>query len=659
VGGNQITHPDLLGNPVSPIVPTSGSGIPYIPGTVGPQTHTLTETNLAGQTATRTLVLNVVAAPVATSLVAAPATISSGQSSTLTPTFTDGTGLVSGGVGSVISLSGYPVTPATTTTYTLTVTNAAGDTALRQATVTVLSGPNAISLLASRRTITLGDSINLTATFINGTAVNGLTGSANSFTVGQLPATPTSGTPVSVTPTALGTMTYSLLVTNGAGTTDLETVTVDVVAAPTAALAQVGGPAPITAGETAQLRPIFSNGTGAVAPTVGNVENLAVYSVTPGATTTYQLTVTNAAGMQAFAQRTITVLSGPLATSFTASPAIITTGGSSDLTAVFSGAGATGNVPGVGAVLSGVPANTGALVTTTTFTLTVTNGAGTTVTRTVTVVVVPTPTITSLVVTPATINQGQSSVLVPTFSNGTGTVTGIGGVVSGASYTVAPGSTTTYTLIVTNPAGTTASTTATVTVLAGPNSSSFTVLPAPNISLGDTVTMNWVYSLAVGGTGSILRTDDTGAVSTLVALTPATTPGSGTNTPAAIAVPPYGLFTYTLRLIQGTTTVDRSVSVMVWDLPTATIAQTAPSAAAPSPFSIAAGTPVTLQFTFTGNTTARVFEEVTGAAWIISSGDTITEPSAPVAGQQRRYRLTVTNPATGAGANTVYIINSI
>jgi hypothetical protein len=50
---------------------------------------------------------------------------------------------------------------------------------------------------------------------------------------------------------------------------------------------------------------------------------------------------------------------------------------------------------------------------------------------------------------------------------------------------------------------------------------------------------------------------------------------------------------------------------------------------------------------------------VNGTAWIINSGATITEPAAPVAGQQRRYRLTVINPTTGTGANTVYTINSI
>ncbi|MBL0209320.1 MAG: hypothetical protein IPQ13_00155 [Holophagaceae bacterium] len=659
VNGNEITHGDALGNPASPIVPSSGSAIPYIPGTVGTQTHTLTETNLAGQTVTRTLPLVVVAAPVATNLVAVPATITAGTSSTLTPTFSDGTGVVNNGVGTVINAAGYPVTPLATTTYTLTVTNTAGDTAITQATVTVVSGPNAISLAASRRIITVNDSINLTALFINGTAVGGLTGSANSFTGAQLPATPTSGVPVLVTPTAAAagtTVTYSLLVTNTAGSTDLETVSVDVLLAPTAALNQVGGAAPISAGESAQLRPIFANGNGVVAPVLGIVESNSIYNVTPAATTTYQLTVTNAAGFQAFAQRTITVLSGPFATSFIAAPAVVSVGGTSNLTAIFSGTGATGSVDnGIGAVLSGVPAPTAALGATTTFTLTVTNGAGTIVTRTATVVVVPLPVATSLVATPATINAGQASVLVPTFSDGTGVITAIGNVVNGGSYNVTLFVTTTYTLVVTNAAGAIDTFTATVTVLALPFSSSFTVSPAI-VSVGDSIFMNWVYNLDATGTATVLQTDDGGVVTTIYGpFGPAGSPGTGTSVPVSLVVPPYGLYGFTLRLVQGTSTVDTTRTVMVWELPTATITE---AGALPSPLSIAAGTPVTLTMTFTGNTTARVLEEVTGTTWTVSNGDSLTINAAPVAGQQRRVRLTVQNPA-GTVANTVYIINSI
>jgi hypothetical protein len=453
-------------------------------------------------------------------------------------------------------------------------------------------------------------------------------------------------------------MTYSLLVTNGAGTTDLETITVDVVAAPTAALNQVGGPAPITQGETAQLRPIFTGGTGAVNPTVGTVETNAIYNVNPAATTTYQLIVTNAAGAQAFAQRTITVLSGPLATSFTAAPTVVTAGSTSTLTAIFSGSGATGSVDnGVGAVTSGVPVTTAALAATTTFTLTVTNGAGTTVTRTVTVTVVPAPIATSLVATPATINVGQASVLVPTFSNGTGTVTPVvGSVVNGGSYNVTPGTTTTYMLVVTNAAGTQATATATVTVLSGPLASSFTASPG-TISVGDTVFLNMVYTLTdPAATAEVFQTDDGGVVTSIWGpFGFAASPGTTTSTIAALTVPPFGLFSYTLRLTQNGVVNDTTRLVNVWELPTVTITE---AGANLSPFSVAAGTPVTLTFTFTGNSTARVVEEVVNNTWTVVNGDSLTINAAPVVGQQRRVRLTVTNPA-GTTASVVYIINSI
>ncbi len=637
VAGNEITHGDALGNPASPIVPTSGSPIPYIPGTVGTQTHTLTETNLAGQTVTRTLPIVVVAAPVATSLVAAPALVTSGQSSTLTPTFTDGNGVVSNGVGIVITGAGYPVTPIATTTYTLTVTNAAGDTAITQATVTVVSGPNAISLTASRRIITVGDSINLTALFTNGTAVNGLTGSANSFTGAQLPATPTSGTPVLVTPTAAAvgtTVTYSLLVTNAAGTTSLQTVTVDVVAAPTATLN--ASATTITAGESTDLQPIFTGGNGVINLGVGTVLTGNSYAVLPISTTVYQLTVTNAAGAIATAQRIITVLAGPLASSFTATPAVVTAGSTTSLLAIFA-AGATGSIDnGVGAVTSGVPISSAALATTTTFTLTVTSGT-ITATRTVTVTVVPAPIATSLVATPATINAGQTSVLVPTFSNGSGTISsGVGNVVNGGSYNVTLTVTTTYTLAVTNAAGTVAITTATVTVLALPFSSSFTVSPAV-VSVGDSIFMNWVFNLDASGNADILQTDDGGTVTTIYP--GVTSPGTGTAVPVSLVVPPYGLYSYTLRLTQGTATVDTTRTVIVWELPTATI--TGPG---PSPFVVPVSTPVPLTFTFTGNTTGRVIDGV-GTTWTVANGDVLVVTSPATPATTRTYTLTVQNPA--------------
>jgi len=81
------------------------------------------------------------AAPHIASFTPAQATLSSGQSTTLTAVFTGGAGSVDHGVGSITSGAPVTVTPATTTTYTLTVTGSSTATA----TTTVTLGGTAPS----------------------------------------------------------------------------------------------------------------------------------------------------------------------------------------------------------------------------------------------------------------------------------------------------------------------------------------------------------------------------------------------------------------------------------------------------------------------------------------------------------------------------------
>src|SRR6266850_4658355 len=71
----------------------------------------------------------------------------------------------------------------------------------------------------------------------------------------------------------------------------------------------------------------------------------------------------------------------------------------------------------------------------------------------------------SFTVSPASITVGQTATLAASFSNGTGTINqGIGPILSGASVTVSPSSTTTYALTVTDAAARPVTRTATVTV---------------------------------------------------------------------------------------------------------------------------------------------------------------------------------------------------
>lgn len=76
--------------------------------------------------------------PVIASFTAAPASLTAGQSATLSWSVSGATGLsLSGGVGSVTGQSDRSVSPAATTTYVLTATGAAGSSVTAEATVTV------------------------------------------------------------------------------------------------------------------------------------------------------------------------------------------------------------------------------------------------------------------------------------------------------------------------------------------------------------------------------------------------------------------------------------------------------------------------------------------------------------------------------------------
>jgi hypothetical protein len=119
----------------------------------------------------------------------------------------------------------------------------------------------------------------------------------------------TSGTAVSVSPTT--TTIYKLTVTPTTGSPISETVSVTVD--PAAVITSFSAtPATITAGETANLTGIFTNGTGVI---TGGASPITVTSgtavaVTPTTTTKYTLTVTNANNTAVTSTTTVTVATG-------------------------------------------------------------------------------------------------------------------------------------------------------------------------------------------------------------------------------------------------------------------------------------------------------------------------------------------------------------
>ncbi len=158
---------------------TSGTAISVTPPNDTTTTYTLTVTGASGTTAaTATTSVQAVAAPAITSFSASPATISSGDSSSLTGVFTGGTGVITPGNLTATSGTAVSVSPTTTTTYTLTVTNAATATVTQTATVTVNAVATSVTVDPSSPGIAVTDQIlgfNLAAWYVsptNATSIN-------------------------------------------------------------------------------------------------------------------------------------------------------------------------------------------------------------------------------------------------------------------------------------------------------------------------------------------------------------------------------------------------------------------------------------------------------------------------------------------------------
>lgn len=208
----------------------------------------------------------------------------------------------------------------------------------------------------------------------------------------------------------------------------------------------------ITAGQSATLTAIFSGGTGSIDNGVGAVSSDTPVTVSPTTTTVYTLTVSNSASVSVtrFVTVTVTANTAPFIVSFNASQSTIATGGSTTLTAVFSGG--VGSIDqGVGEVTSGIPVSVSPGVSTT-YTLSVANPTSETISTPLTITVAPAgPTITSFTSTASSVTLGQSTTLTAVFSGGVGSIDqGVGEVISGKPVALTPSASKTYFLTVTD-----------------------------------------------------------------------------------------------------------------------------------------------------------------------------------------------------------------
>jgi len=465
-----------INNGVGTVAVPSGSA------TVTPSattTYTLSLTG-AGGTTTYPVTVSVNAAPTAT-LVASPSSIVQGSSSTLSWTSANvSSASINNGIGSVTVPSGsLPVSPSTTTTYTLTANGALGSTAVSSAVVAVGPGPTG-TFTASPASILAGDSSTLSWTSANAT------GASIDNGIGTV-AVPNGS--VSVSPG--GTTNYTLTLTGFAGSTANLPASVSVSPRPTGSLS--ANPTSILAGNSSTLSWTSANASSA---SIDNgVGNVAVPSgsaaVSPNTTTTYTLTANGALGSTATSPATVTVYARPTG-SLSASPSSIFVGDSSTLSWTSANASSASINNGVGNVA--VPSGSTSVSpnSTTTYTLTANGALGSTATSPTTVTVYSRPS-ASLSVSPTSILAGDSSTLSWTSANASSTSidNGVGNVtpVPGGSVTVNPSATTTYTLTANGALGSTATSPATVTVYPRP-SASLTLSPSA-ILLGNSTTLYW------------------------------------------------------------------------------------------------------------------------------------------------------------------------
>ena len=468
-----------------------------------------------------------------------------------------------------------------TTTYSVTVTDANGCTAVSQRTVTVNPSPNIIisggpftvcagsqvTLNASgagsylwsntKNSATIIEYPTVTTTYsVTGTDANGCTAS-NSVTVNadEVPVASiimtgdpclgsvtltgngtgnylwSSGeTSPSITVSPTVTTTYTLTVNNN-GCTSQASVTITL---PTASVSATSST--ICAGESVTLTATggqsyqWSNGTS------GNVT-----TVNPVQTTTYQVTVTDGNGCTDNADLTIIVNPSP-------QPSI--TGSS----AICYGESASLSVNGGTTYNWSVSGNTNSQITvtplaSTAYSVTVTdvNGCQSSATKTVTVNQIPVVTVTA---NPANICEGEQSILT---ASGAGSYSWSGGPSSG-NYTVTPTVTTTYTVTGTDGSGCSAT---------GNISVNVTPIPVAGISISGNICAGAV-TLIGSGTGEYLW--------------------STGGTMNSITVQPNVTTTYTLTVTDNGCSAEASLTI---NLPVATITTSA--------VSVCAGESVTLQ----------------------------------------------------------------
>ncbi len=340
---------------------------------------------------------------------------------------------------------------------------------------------NAIVLIASASpsSICSGSSTTLTA---NGASTYSWSDGSNNY----------SGNNITVSP--ITTTTYSVTGTSGVCSA---TATVTVNVSPTPTLIASASPSSICSGSSTTLSASGAN-TYSWSHSLGTGSSK---TVSPTSTTTYTVTGTTSTGCTGTATVSVTV--NPLPTVLaTASPATICNGTTSVLTA----SGTDNYSWSTGSTTASITVTPS---TTTTYTVTGTSTAGCTGTATVSVTVNPLPTVTASA-NPSTICIGGNSVLSASGGNTYNWSNGM----NGASITVSPISTSTYTVTgissagCTNTATVTVNVSTTIDIIANANPSSICEGAYSILSASGGDTYNWSNSMS-GATITVTPTNTT------------------------------------------------------------------------------------------------------------------------------------------------------